>query len=82
MRSPHIITDLKLCFRKEITRILGTLVEKTLLVQLFQLKRLEKKKENGTNQKIERAQEQCRRRRNTGRIKLNRRLRLIHRDEI
>ncbi|MGK3734280.1 MAG: hypothetical protein ACI90V_001117, partial [Bacillariaceae sp.] len=57
-------------------------VERILLVQLFQLRKLEKKKENGMVQKIKRPQERRPGRRNMGRIKASRKLRLKQRGEM
>lgn len=51
-------------------------------MQLFQLRKLEKKKENGMDQKTKRAQERRQGRKNMGRIKASRKLRLKQRGEI
>lgn len=51
-------------------------------MQLFQLRKLEKKKENGMDQKTKRAQERRPGRKNMGRIKASRKLRLKQRGEI
>ena len=51
-------------------------------MQLFQLRKLEKKKENGMDQKTKRAQERRPGRKNMGQIKASRKLRLKQRGKI